>query len=790
MLHQSDIFVVGMVSCMLALCVLLTSPYATLAGQGESGVNPIRKITNMLQDMQKELEHEAEHEAELFEKAMCTCENGEKELSGVIETSSAEMQHLTAKIEEDTATQGQLAEELKSHTATKAQSEADLNKATELRNKESATFSKTKKSTMFSIESLNKAIPQLGGAASASAFMQNANSDAPRLRRIVEITHYLTPDKRDKVLNFLDDGLGETQDQKEPSAGVAEIVGILKSMKDEMGKDMSEAEEQEKQAALGFGQLKDAKEAEIKAAAEAITAKEKRTGDLALSLVQDKNSLDDATDENADATKYLADLKDQCTTKMKERDMRKKMRTDEIAAISEAVKILSDDDALEIFKKAVPSSLLAQQQTYDAFMQMKTGATAGALRLGKAKSIIAKLEKKRPSAQMELLLLTLSDKEKALEREPISDTEENYEGAAKVVDGMIDNMVHVLHDEDVEDEHKKDWCSNETEVTENLNTEKQALVEKLKADLEAMSDSLEQTNSDIKTLEQTIAALDKQVHEATEQRKEEHAEFVNTFATMDTARRLIEKAATRLNKFYNPKAHQAKKDTVANEALAKSGLSLVASRTASPPKSLAVQRMEASFALIQRHSARRSKVDPITIMDTPKTYEKKESGGVLGLMHDMKSDLTADMTAAESEEKFSAKDYARIMKEAQETRAADVKSLNHKKSIKAELEDKMADARELQSVTLQELQNLALYIVQLHTECDFLLRNFEVRHEGRVGEEVGLEDTKTIVTKEEPVSHAVVEAGFKSEHSQDQVDEHFEGGHTPGEGGDMPAEAH
>merc|ERR1719281_1392047 len=350
-------------------------------------------------------------------------------------------------------------------------------------------------------------------------------------------------------------------------------------MQDEMVKDLSEATADEKQAALGFGQLKDAKEAEITAATEAITAKEKRQGALALSLVNDKNSLDDATDENSDATKYLASLKEQCMTKMKERDMRQKMRTDEIAAISEAVKILSDDDALEVFKKAVPSALLSQKTTFDAFMQTKTGAKVGALRLGKAKSLIAKLEKQHPSAQMELLLLTISGKEKTLEKEDPGDTEENYEGAAKVVDGMIDNMVHVLHDEDVEDEHKKDWCSNETEVTENLNTEKQALVEKLKADLAAMSDSLEQTNTDIKTLEQTIAALDKQVHEATEQRKEEHAEFVNTFATMDTARRLIEKAATRLNKFYNPKAHQAKKDIVANEALANAGLSLVASRT-------------------------------------------------------------------------------------------------------------------------------------------------------------------------------------------------------------------
>merc|ERR1719316_731623 len=247
---------------------------------------------------------------------------------------------------------------------------------------------------------------------------------------------------------------------------------------------------------------------------------------------------------------------------------------------------------------------------------------------------------------------------------------------------------------------KKDWCSNETEVTANLETEKQNLVEKLKADIANMEDSLEETNGNIKVLEETIAALDKSVHEATEQRKKEHAEFVNSFATMDTARRLIDKAATRLEKFYNPKSFKAKTDAVKQKALDDAGLGLVQKVT--PKPSLAVQRIQADFdALIQRHTQTIKKVDPITIMDTPKTYEKKESGGVIGLMMEMKSDLTADMTAAESEEKFGAKDYSRIMKEAQATRAADVKALNHKKSVKADLEGKIADAKELQSVTLE-----------------------------------------------------------------------------------------
>merc|ERR1740138_442070 len=190
--------------------------------------------------------------------------------------------------------------------------------------------------------------------------------------------------------------------------------------------------------------------------------------------------------------------------------------------------------------------------------------------------------------------------------------------------------------------------------------------------------------------------------------------------------------------------------------------------------------------MVLRHHAH--KVAPPVLPETPGTYVKKESGGVMGLMNEMKEELTADMREAEVNAKFSAKDYVRIMAEAKETRAQLVKTLNHKKNTKAETQQKIVDAKSKQTLTLEELQNLALYMVQLHTECDFLMRNFEARHDGRVGEEIGLEDAKTIVTHEEPPSVGVVKQGYKEEHSDADVEEHFpeEGGHIHDE---LPAPA-
>ena len=158
----------------------------------------------------------------------------------------------------------------------------------------------------------------------------------------------------------------------------------------------------------------------------------------------------------------------------------------------------------------------------------------------------------------------------------------------------------------------------------------------------------------------------------------------------------------------------------------------------------------------------------------------------MGLMNDFKVELKTDMTESETSEKFMAKDYVRIMTDAQESRKQDVKSLNEKSAAKATLDQKLVDNKAKLALTEEELHNLELYLVQLHTECDFLMRNFDSRHEGRVDEETGLEEAETIVTHDEPPSHKDIEKRFKEEHTDDDVDEHFPG--TPIDDG--PDNAH
>merc|ERR1719281_1969530 len=99
--------------------------------------------------------------------------------------------------------------------------------------------------------------------------------------------------------------------------------------------------------------------------------------------------------------------------------------------------------------------------------------------------------------------------------------------------------------------------------------------------------------------------------------------------------------------------------------------------------------------------------------------------------------------------------------------------MNQQKASKATLAQKLLDEKTLLKATTEELHNLELYLLQLHVECDFLLHNFEVRHEGRIDEELGLEHTRSIMTKEEPPPHGVVEDRYDEETADEHVSEHF-----------------
>merc|ERR1719387_2698851 len=119
---------------------------------------------------------------------------------------------------------------------------------------------------------------------------------------------------------------------------------MLKAMLEEMEGDLSTAKKDEVTAVSGFEELSAAKAAEIASATSAIESKTKRSGEVAVEVVQTKDDLEDTLAEVKETEAFLGDLGKQCAEKKAEWSERQKMRAEEVSAISEAIKVLNDDD--------------------------------------------------------------------------------------------------------------------------------------------------------------------------------------------------------------------------------------------------------------------------------------------------------------------------------------------------------------------------------------------------------------------------------------------------------------
>jgi len=699
-----------------AICLLLT--FAGSAVAGGSGANPIRKVVTLLQDMQKEVEAEGAKEKELFDKFMCFCTGNTAELQKNIDDGKAKVDDLTGQLKAETAQKAQFALDIVRHKEDKASAEADLAKAEAIRSKEQSEFEKESADATANIAAMNSAIPALEQGMGAASLVQMPGGVADRLKRLMEGPSYASDFDRQQVTAFLEQKSGQDY---VPASG--QIVGILKSMKDEMELSLKKITTDEETAVKGFGDLKGAKSEEIAMAAGAIKSKTSKVGELAVSVVQTSGAIDDAEDELADAQKFLASLMKACPGQEALFAEHAKTRAEEVSAISQAIDILNDDDALDVFKKAAPAALMQQDaKPSGAFLQQRQ--LSGVSALSRVQRLLEGVQQGRVhSKRMNLALYMMRSKLRLQARGMAAPSMGN-------ITGMVDDMIVLEGEEQENDDHQKPWCNGEFDKEAREEKAEKTEMSSLESEMEQQSDAIAGLEEEIKTLTEGIAALDKTVAEATEQRKEEHTAYQETLTLTKTAIDLIGKAKNKLNKFYNPALHKGppKKELSAED------------------KILANLGSAASFVQIVAHGGHR-----IAQPEMPAGlggYEKKgqKSGGVMALMDSITKDLEASLSDIEHEEMTSQKDYVELMGDSQASRAQDLKSITDKEAAKAEITAKKVAAKEKEMGDLKDLEIIDRYVVELHGSCDFILENYDIRKEARVAEVESLKQAKAILS--------------------------------------------
>ena len=637
-----------------------------------AAANPIRKVVTMLQALQAKVESEGEKERELHEKYMCYCKGAGGTLQKSIADAQARAPELTASIEAGNGQMAQLKEDLKNHQNDRAAAKTAMAEATALRGKEKAAFDTFETETKTNIAAIGKATTAIEKGA-GGAFLQTGS--AAVVKQLAMNSQKMMDADRQDLLSFL-----SGSSEYAPASG--EIIGILKTMNDEMSADLADGQNTEKSAIADFEGLMAAKKKEVDALSAMIEQKLTRVGDLGVEIQEMKNDLGDTADGLADDAKFLEDLDKNCAIKQKLFDENVKYRTGELAALADTIKMLNDDDALELFKKTLPGASAS-------FMQVKVSSEAMRTR---ALSMIKAVNDGRPA--LDFIALALHGKKI---------------GFGQVIK-MIDDLVAELKKEQQDDDNKKVYCDEQFDLADD----KKKVLEKKIADLEtAITESEEgivSTKEQIDALEDGVRALDKSVAEATEQRKEENEDYTALMAADAAAKELIGFAKNRLNKFYNPKLYK-------------------------PP---------AALVSINAHGRDAPPPPPAAVEAYGKKTE--ESNGIIAMMDSLIKDLDKELTEAEVTEKDAQADYETFMQDSATKRAEDSKTLTDKQGALANLETSLGEQKSGKVSAEKTLGATMEYIGSLHAECDWLVKYFDMRKEARSTEIDALGNAKAVLS--------------------------------------------
>jgi len=667
-----------MVTSVTALVLALTmlAPNGTYA----TAANPIRRVVTMLQEMEVKVNEEGEKEKALFDKFMCYCKTAGGDLEASIKTGKAKIVSLEELLKTGKAQMEQLEADLKEHETSRAEAKEAMAAATAMREKEAAAFAKFSEDSKTNLAALAKAIPAIEGGM-AGAFLQT--TEANELKRFTMEKAEIPDETREEVMAFLS-GKGEYA----PQSG--QIVGILKQMEDEMAKALEEAEATEAEAIKAYDALMAAKEKEVETLNAQIEAKLTRKGELGVELAGGLNELEDTEVSVKEDEKFLAELETGCATKEKEWAEVCKTRQEELVALAETIKILNDDDALELFKKTLPSASLLQVTESEQLVRQR------------ALAVITDAAKVRLQSQPQLDLIALALKGKS-------------QGFEKVI-GMIDEMVANLKKEQADDEAKKEYCDKEFDTSEDKKKELDLKVSDSATAIEELEGSIATLTEEIAALKAGIKALDAAVTEATEIRKTENADYKELKQSDTAAKEILAMAKNRLNKFYNPKLYKP------------------------PPVE------EPTFVHISMHGSQSVAPPPPPETFGPYTKKTEESTGVIAMIDLLVKDLDKELQEAGVMEEDAQKEYEEMMAESATKRADDSKAMSDKTALKASEEEALMAEQETKAATEKELMETLEYIHALHGECDWLLKFYDARAEARAGEIDALGKAKAVLS--------------------------------------------
>jgi len=725
------------------------------ATKAKAYVSPIKRVTNLLSKMKAELEAEADKEAEMYDKMVCWCETNEKEKKKAIADADAKDRELVAEIESRSARFGDLSASIENTKKEIAENKEALDTATAIREKEAAKFRDEEKDMVQIVTNLRNAIAVLAKHQTTQALLQ---TDSPLLsglrvllrdaalkyeelqagreeRRgfesLLQVRGSDSQGVDDALMSALDlhgrsvsDSLplkfaaqlvakaaqagrsGRSPggkflqvDQAQPlyesrsSARSAGIYGIMTQMLEEFEAELSTTQKDELRAQENFKAMAAAKSAEIDAGEKKLDEMQAEDASNQKALSDAKEDLELTREQRSADVEFLQNLQTQCNDLDTQWEKRSATRGAETKAVAEAIAILTEDDNREHLAKTI--TLLQESASAKTSASRVNAASvlrhAAAAPNFDADDLLAAWHGRGtptvgaaagPRAQLSTLAMAVQ-----------------LDSFTKVK-AMMDKMLVNLKQEQEDEVEFKAWCVKEFDTTEKTTYDKNELRKDLEQRIAELAKLIEKLASEISDHKAQIADTEVEIKKASQTREAENAEFQTVVADQRATQAILNKALTKLKDFYEK------------------GIGHVA---------LSQQRQE----------------PPVKF----NSYKVNAgSSPVIGLIEQILEDskaLESETTDAEYKaqadyEKF-VKDSNNIIKSLEEAITAKTKATAAARADSAEADENLEN-------TNSELESLAAYDADLHNQCDFVLKNFDVRQKARLQEMEAIQAAKSILS--------------------------------------------
>jgi len=468
----------------------------------------------------------------------------------------------------------------------------------------------------------------------------------------------LTPSQRSRMSAFVQGESYETN-----GAPSSEIFGILKQMKETFETNLAASQKEERGSIKAFEDLKAAKEAEIKAGNDQADVKSDQLAENNDQISQAKRDKKD-TQNSLDADqKFLDDTTTNYASEKIEYAARVKTRSEELEAVTKAESILNSDENHDLMGKSL------------GFVQTDMMSARRAQAAKVLSAMAQKVQNPRLSAVAVSVRLDAFVKVKA----------------------AIDVMIVELGVEKKDEIKLKDFCRQELyENTAEITAAKVKMNDDTTLRVKLTSD-IKKLNEAIAALEKEIAELQSNLKKAGEERDKQRSEFETTVADQRATQKVLASALKVLNSFYADKGGMTE-------------------------------------ALVQ----------------VPAGGDNYKPSGAAGKVQAMITNIINDAKAMEAEtrrdEAVAEKEFAALTKETESTIAMKNTSIDNKKDTKADKKAALvADKKELEGDQM-DLFQLGNTKMTLHQDCDFTMKNFEVRQSARDQEVEALKQAKSILS--------------------------------------------